>query len=220
MCASVMQAQGAKSKFGDFQFKARTGVDLDERIIFPLQPMALGRLDDTGQREAVSAQFGLVPEWVDDAKGGPKFGRYCYNARRETVFEKPSFRQAILKRRGVVPVTAFYEFPDKEVPLRHRYRISRQDGQAFWLAALWESNERYSLLSCSILTGEPMSLVADFHSRSPLILDDTQLQAWLNPALSEREAIAALLGTHGSEGFQLDKEAWAGKQDHGQGDLF
>jgi putative SOS response-associated peptidase YedK len=220
MCASAMQAQGAKSLLGDFQFKARTGVDMDERVIFPLQPMALGRLGADGQREAVSAQFGLVPEWVDDAKGGPKFGRYCYNARRETVFEKPSFRQAILKRRGVVPVTAFFEFPDKEMPLRHRYRISRADGQAFWLAALWERNERYGLTSCSILTGEPMSLVADFHSRSPLILDGAQVAPWLDPALSARQAIEALLGTHGSEGFQLEKEAWAGKRDLGQGDLF
>jgi putative SOS response-associated peptidase YedK len=213
MCASTMQGQAAKTKFGDFKFKARTQGDFDEKIIYPLQSMAFGRLSpETGEREFVKGQFGLVPDWVTDAKGGTKFGRYCYNARSESVFEKPSFRKAILHKRAVIPVLAFYEFPDKEVPLKHRYRILRTDSKAMWLAGIWERNEAYGLESCSILTSEPMSLVSEFHSRSPIILDDTQLDAWLNPNVYKKEPIEVFLKPHLSDGYSLESELWNPKK--------
>jgi putative SOS response-associated peptidase YedK len=217
MCASAMQAQGAKSKMFLSGFRSRNLAD-DERIIFPLQPMAFGRLSPTGEREVVQGQFGLVPEWVTEARGGSKFGRNCYNARTETVFEKPSFKTAILKRRAVVPVECFYEFPDKEVPLRHRFKVQARDGQAFWLAAIWERNAALNLESVAILTGEPMDLVAPFHSRSPLILDETELEAWLDPKRQDPVNLVQAFKVHASDSFEVVKEAWG--KDIKQGELF
>jgi putative SOS response-associated peptidase YedK len=216
MCASAMQAQAAKNKMWEFTVKVRTQMDgEDHRIIYPLQPMAFGRLDPSGDKEALVGQFGLVPEWVTDAKGGPKYGRHCYNARKETIFEKPSFRTAILMRRAVVPVTSFFEFPDKEVPLKHRYKISRKDGQAFWLAAIWEHNHRYNLDSVSVITTTPMNLVEKFHSRSPVILADDQVDSWLNT--DDRTRIDSLLDPVASGDFALETEDWNRKR---QPDLF
>jgi putative SOS response-associated peptidase YedK len=203
-----MQGQAAKTKFGDFHFKGRVQGGFDEKAIFPLQPIAFGRLSASGEREFLHGQFGLVPEWVKDAKGGPKFGRYCYNARSESVFEKPSFKRAILQRRAVIPVACFYEFPDKETPLTHRYRIQRADKRAFWLAALWEQHPAYGLQSCSILTTQPMDLLAPVHSRSPVILDDEQLDDWLDPSRKQRNAVEGFLKPHGSEGFEMVGEQW------------
>jgi putative SOS response-associated peptidase YedK len=171
-----------KNKMCEFKVKVRTQMDrVDHRVIYPLQPMAFARLDASGGMEALEGQFGLVPEWVTDAKGGTKFGRYCYNARKETIFDKPSFRSAILKRRALVPVTSFFEFPDREMPLRHRYKIARKDGAAFWLAAIWEHNQRYNLHSVSVITTTPMSLVEKFHSRSPVVLADDHSPRGLCP---------------------------------------
>src|SRR5271154_2916962 len=103
MCASTMQAQAAKSKFGFADFEVRVQMDSRERVVFPLQSIVFGRIHAAGgKREAISGQFGLVPDWVGSGRGGAKFGRHCYNARTESVFEKPSFRKAILSRRAVV----------------------------------------------------------------------------------------------------------------------
>src|SRR4051812_10063569 len=96
MCASAMQNQKVKSLFGRLNFQTRVQMDLLEKAVYPLQELVVGRTDPaTGNRETLPAQFGLVPDWVDDERGGSKYGRHCYNARTETVFEKPSFRQAI-----------------------------------------------------------------------------------------------------------------------------
>jgi putative SOS response-associated peptidase YedK len=194
-------------------------MDGAERVIFPLQELAFGRADPGGGGlQAVPGQFGLVPDWVDAARGGARYGRHCYNARTETVFEKPSFRRAILERRAVVPVDCFYEFPDKEAPLRHRFKVRSRSGGAFWLAAVWERNRALGLDSVAVLTTEAMDLVAPFHSRSPVILDNAELGAWLDPALRDPAAIARRFAPHASEGFEVDKEPWG--RPRTQGDLF
>ena len=207
-----MQNQAARTALGDFGFAGKLPTDNLEKIVFPLQNMAVGLVHDgSGERLAVNAQFGLVPHWVKDDKGGPRYGRYCYNARSETVFEKPSFRQAILQRRAVLPVSSFYEFPDKEEPLQHRFRIHQQDDEPFWLAGLWEYHRDYELTSFSILTTGPMKLLADFHSRSPLVLDDHQIDGWLDPGMKKPDAIAGFFKVHDSNVFQLEKQAWSKK---------
>ena len=216
MCASAMQNQAAVSKLGAFKFRTRIQPDVAAPgVVYPLKSMVFGRLAPGGGREGALGSFGLVPEWVTDAQGGLKFGRRCYNARKETIFEKPSFRSAIFRRRAVVPVSAFFEFPDREAPLRHRYKISRRDGGAFWLAAIWERHPGYGLESVAVITTTPMGLVADFHSRSPVILDDERMAAWLET--SSRPELEGFLVPHESSDYVLEAEPWG---DHRQGELF
>jgi putative SOS response-associated peptidase YedK len=209
MCYSAMQAQAAKNDLMGLRFYARVQIDYGETMIFPLGKMAFGRLSpEDGAREALLGQFGLVPPWIADDKDGPKFGRNCYNARSETLFEKPSFKESIRLHRAVIPATAFFEFPDHEKPVKHRYKVTRRDKGSFWFAGLWAYNKKYDLTSCSIITTEPMDLVSKFHSRSPVILDESQLEAWLDPALKDKGGIEPFLRPHSSEGFELEIEDW------------
>jgi len=218
MCYAAMQAQSAKSHLGLLGYYIQ---DFEgERMVYPLQPMLFGRIHpQSGQREALLGQYGLLPPWVDDAKGGPKFGRFCYNARSESIFEKPSFRDAILRQRALIPVEAFFEFPDNEKPLRHRYKVRRQDNEAFFFAGLWSYHPGYKAFSCSVVTTEPMALFKGTHSRSPVILNGAQAHAWMDPAMTEPKKIAALMKTAASELFVLDVEEWAGKDKGGQEEL-
>jgi putative SOS response-associated peptidase YedK len=90
-------------------------------------PMILGE-------EAIKACFGLIPHWAKDSK----LSRSTYNARSETVAEKPSFRQAW--KRGqfcLVPMQAFFE-PNYESGAAIRWRIAQGDGQPFAAAGLWD----------------------------------------------------------------------------------
>lgn len=58
----------------------------------------------TALREAVMLRWGLIPFWAKDLA----IGNTMINARAETVAEKPSFRQAFLKRRCLIPADGFF----------------------------------------------------------------------------------------------------------------
>ncbi|MFK7966720.1 MAG: SOS response-associated peptidase [Burkholderiaceae bacterium] len=92
--------------------------------------------DDSGRfSETVAACFGLIPSWSRDGKNY----RFCYNARSETVAEKPSFRTAWRKRqRCIIPVDAFFE-PNYESGRAVRWRISSADDRPLALAGIWEA---------------------------------------------------------------------------------
>ncbi|MCA9052169.1 MAG: SOS response-associated peptidase family protein [Planctomycetaceae bacterium] len=92
----------------------------------------------TGEAEVTVACFGLIPFWSKDGRNY----RHCYNARSETVAEKPSFRQAW--KRGqfcIVPADAFFE-PNYESGRPVRWRIERADGRPLALAGIWDAWRR------------------------------------------------------------------------------
>ena len=85
--------------------------------------------------QAVAACFGLIPSWSRDGKNF----RFCYNARSETVADKPSFRHAWRQgQRCVIPADAFFE-PNYESGRPVRWRISAADDTPLALAGIWEA---------------------------------------------------------------------------------
>tara|TARA_R110000850_G_scaffold274404_1_gene411851 strand:+ start:229 stop:855 length:627 start_codon:yes stop_codon:yes gene_type:complete len=90
--------------------------------------------DPDNDFELLPGIFGLLPAWAKDQK----LARHTYNARTETVAEKPSFRHAWRRAQHcIVPAAAIYE-PDwrsgKAVPTR----FTRADGGMMCIAGLWE----------------------------------------------------------------------------------
>lgn len=132
-----------------------------------------------------AAMFGLVPHWADPAK----LARMTYNARAETVAQKPSYRNAWRQRQFcVVPTEAIYE-PCHESGRAVRWRIERADGGLLWVAGIWDQrvrDEGPARWSFSMLTvnadGHPV--MGRFHrpgeeKRSVVMLDEAQLDPWL-----------------------------------------
>jgi putative SOS response-associated peptidase YedK len=143
--------------------------------------------------EWLAGMFGLVPHWGDPKK----LSRMTYNARCETVAEKPAFRNAWKHRQlALIPVESFYE-PCYETGKPIRWRIGRADGEPFALAGIWErrlGDEGPAHWSFSMLTvnadGHP--LMQRFHKptdekRSVVVLDPEDYEGWLN-ARTEAEA--------------------------------
>jgi putative SOS response-associated peptidase YedK len=147
----------------------------------PILRLAAG--SDT-QLSCAMARFGLIPAWAEDAK----IGRHTYNARSETVAEKPSFKQAW--RQGqfcLVPMRSFYE-PNYESGKPVRWRIARSDEAIFTAAGIWDvwQHQGEPVLSFSLLTihadGHP--LMGRFHrpgdeKRSLVIIPKQRHLAWL-----------------------------------------
>lgn len=136
-------------------------------------------------RQWVPATFGLVPGWATDAK----ITRSTYNARSETVADKPSFRHAW--KRGqlcIIPAEVIYG-PCYESGKAERWGIRRADGKLMGIAGLWErkfGESGQSSWSMTMLTinadGHP--LMQRFHKpgdekRSVVILPDEAWGDWL-----------------------------------------
>jgi putative SOS response-associated peptidase YedK len=154
-------------------------------------------------RELRLLRWGLVPSWAKDEAIGHKL----INARAETAAEKPSFRQAMSRRRCLVPASGFYEWqagPGGKQP----YYITVEGG-LFAMAGLWESwggaaagrgdgvdgqrgsaDSALRLDTFTILTVEPNALMAPIHNRMPAILRPVDEAAWLDPAVGALEAAA------------------------------
>lgn len=91
--------------------------------------------DAVPEREALTGLFGMVPHWAKDISGT----RYTYNARTETVAEKPSYRDAWRKAQHcIIPAMAFFE-PDWRSGRAVPAMIERADGQPMGIAGLWSS---------------------------------------------------------------------------------
>lgn len=146
--------------------------------------------DAVPPREALVGLFGMVPHWA----GEVAFGRRTYNARSETVAEKPSFRDAWRNgQRCVVPVEHIYE-PDWRGGSAVPTRIQRKDGLPMGIAGLWTSNRKAKdeeVLSFTMLTvnAEDHQVFKHFHKpedekRMVVILHEHQYDEWLNAPLA------------------------------------
>lgn len=137
-------------------------------------------LTDAGWK---TMQWGLVPPWSADGLNQGKL----INARSETVFEKPSFRDAVRRRRCLVPADSFYEWRREPGGRKIPYRIFPTGGGLFTMAGIWETwhGEKNTF---SILTTSANEDVATLHDRMPVILRDAQSRKkWLDPETSEKE---------------------------------
>jgi putative SOS response-associated peptidase YedK len=122
----------------------------------------------------------LVPSWwKKELRELPTL----FNAKGETLAEKPMFRSAFQSRRCLVPASYFYEW-SKGAGGKQKLRISRRDAQPLALAGLWEEwrqPDGTPLRSCTIVTTSPNAVMAQVHTRMPVILGPEGWAEWLSP---------------------------------------
>lgn len=139
-------------------------------------------------------RWGLVPSWSRD----PTIGQRMINARAETLSEKPSFRNALRRRRCILPADGFYEWQGEAGgKTRTPYHITLIDGRPFALAGLWEvwrdPGGGEPLRTCTIITTTPNELMRPIHNRMPVILDASAARQWLVPGEVEPGSLQPLL---------------------------
>lgn len=140
----------------------------------------------TSSLEILPGLFGLIPHWARDLK----LARSTYNARSETVAQKPSFRDAWRKAHHcIVPAEAIFE-PDWRSGKAVATRISRADGEPMGIAGLWSwwrppSGEPIWSFTMLTVNADAHALMREFHKpgdekRMPVILPHGAYQAWLD----------------------------------------
>ncbi len=157
-----------------------------------------------GAREASLAHWGLIPAWAED----PKIGNRMANARAESLDEKASFRTAWRSRRGLVVADGFYEWRAMPGTKRKQpYFVHLEDDEPFAFGALWETwrprgDARAEwVVSCSIITTEPNSLLAGIHDRMPVIIARRDWARWLGDSNGATPP-SDLLGSYPAEGMR------------------
>jgi len=134
---------------------------------------------DTNQREVALLRWGLVPFWAKDAK----IGLNTINARAEEAAAKPAFREALKKRRCLVPADAFYEWQRLDSKKKRPFAVALKSGEPYAFAGLWESwNSTVgdALETFTILTTDPNELMSPIHNRMPVIVEPQNYERWLD----------------------------------------
>lgn len=137
---------------------------------------------DGVSRRLGAYRWGLVPSWAKD----PSTGQRAFNARAESVREKPMFRSALAKRRCLVPADAFYEWQrlgSGTGARKQPWCFRAADGSMLAFAGLWEvwrpRPDEPWIPSCTIITTEANDLMAPIHDRMPVVLAEDDYEAWL-----------------------------------------
>jgi len=190
MC-SHFQAVKERERYAK-HFGVEPPVDMGKHDVWPGYPATFIRSPkeaDVGDeavpdREALAGLFGLIPHWATDAN----IGRQTYNARSETVAQKPSFRDAWKQAQHcIIPVDAIFE-PDWRSGKAIATRISCIDGDPLGIAGLWSSwkSAKGIVHSFTMLTinAQGHDLMSQFHKpvdekRMLVILPADSYDSWL-----------------------------------------
>jgi putative SOS response-associated peptidase YedK len=158
--------------------------------ISPTQPIPVVILEN-GFRHFRLMRWGLLPAWVKD----PRQFTLLINARSETVLEKPAFKNAIKRRRCLIPADGYYEWQASERRKRPHF-IHRRDGQPIGLAGLaetWIGPNGEELDTVAIVTAPASADLSVLHDRVPVTIAPDDFERWLDCRDDSVENVMALL---------------------------
>lgn len=137
--------------------------------------------------------WGLIPFWTKNEKSAEEIKLMTLNARADTIFEKPSFREPIMKKRCIVPSTGYFEWRHegtKKIP----YYIYLKDESIFSMAGIYdrwldkETGEEYDTFSIITTDANPLTdYIHNTKHRMPAILSKEDEKKWLDSSISKTD---------------------------------
>lgn len=158
--------------------------------VAPTQPVPVVILDQ-GARHFRLMRWGLIPSWVKD----PRKFTLLINARSEGIQEKPAFKNAIRRRRCLVPADGYYEWHVSEGRKRP-YFIYRADRRPIGLAGLaetWVGPNGEEVDTVAIVTAAASPDLAVLHHRVPVTIAEDAFDRWLDCSSDSAEGVMDLL---------------------------
>lgn len=172
-------------------FKYREQPNFPPRYnVAPTQPIPIVRLYE-GERQFALVRWGLIPAWVKD----PKTFSLILQARSDSVVDKPSFRNAMKRRRCLIPADGFYEWNEATNP-RRPYIVRPRDGKPVAFAGLWEAwtgPNGEEMETAAVITCEANRMLAPIHHRMPVVISPEAFDFWLDPKVDAQTAAALLV---------------------------
>ncbi|MDH5259005.1 MAG: SOS response-associated peptidase [Gammaproteobacteria bacterium] len=119
-------------------------------------------------------RWGILPAWAKP----DKFSRPLINARSETVWEKPSFKNLIKNQRVIIPINGFYEW-QRDKNTKTAFHIHATDKPALALGGLYQISKEGNL-QCCVVTTAANETMSPIHDRMPVILSEDSMSDWLH----------------------------------------
>lgn len=186
-------------------FDAETPIEFPT-ISYNIAPTQVGpilverEVDSVPTRELHPARFGLIPQWAKEVQTP------LFNARIETVLEKPSFKDSALRKRCVVPASGYFEWDSEKQP---HYVFA--DSLIFFagIYSFWRDPAKQPtdpsrwVLSFSILTKPASPSLSWVHERSPVFLSEDGVEAWIAPDYETTPDLLSAIGAESDEVAQF-----------------
>jgi putative SOS response-associated peptidase YedK len=182
--------------------------------VAPTQPIPIVRLID-GKPSFALMRWGLLPSWVKDPRTFP----LLINARGESAIDKPAFRNAMRRRRCLIPTDGFYEWQagGKAGAANQPYFVRARrdaDGSAPPLAfaglyETWTGPNGEELDTAAIITTTANKTLSAIHQRMPVFVPPEAFGSWLDCTNVEAEEAAALLKPAGEDFLEVHEVSTA-----------
>jgi putative SOS response-associated peptidase YedK len=156
-----------------------------------------------GNTKGIGMRWGLVPAWSKEIN--PKFA--TFNARSESMAEKPSFRTAWKKSQTcLIPALGYYEWKGPKGE-KQPYFIRMANQEPLVMAGLWDYYQHgdQGLFSCTIITQPAEGSLTEVHSRMPVMVARYHAEAWLDDGANRFNLIAKQQHTDRLEFYPVDK---------------
>lgn len=128
------------------------------------------------QPQLSTATWGIMPNWADPQT----FKRPLTNARAETIWQKPSFKQLIRTHRCIIPANGFYEWK-REGGEKTPYYIHAKTDPAMAFAGIYQTGTSGEI-QCCVITTQANAAIQEIHHRMPVMLGTNELNDWLSSA--------------------------------------
>jgi putative SOS response-associated peptidase YedK len=158
--------------------------------VAPTQPVPVVLLENGGRHFRLM-RWGLIPAWTKD----PRKISLMFNARSETVQDRPAFKYAMKRRRCLIPADGYYEWQDAGGRKRP-YFVYRRDRRPVGFAALaetWIGPNGEEMDSVAIVTAPASPDLAVLHRRVPVTIRPEDFERWLDCRAKDVETVTALL---------------------------
>lgn len=145
-----------------------------------------------GKRHLKKLKWGFLPHYAK---------KPIINARSETVFEKPLFRDAAIRRRCLVPANGYFEWENmggKKV----KREISGRYGEILSFGGIYEEFEDKNgmiQLCFTILTRDAACGISHVHNRMPVIIQKDNEDKWLDDEGTDIRVLKSLLAQYDSK---------------------
>ena len=144
---------------------------LQAKDICPTEIAPVLAASNTGSHLCCRMQrWGFLGQFSGSGHAGKKL---VFNARCETVTEKPMFSAAVANRRAVIPATWFYEWNHE----KEKNIFSRRGGEVLFMAGFYDrypDGEHFV-----ILTTQANESMRPVHDRMPLVLEEEDIRPWI-----------------------------------------
>lgn len=144
-------------------------------------------------RDLQKMKWGFMAPWMKDFKDMYKYK--MFNARADGIFEKRTWKSAILHNRCLVPSNGFYEWKATDDG-KQPFFIRPKDQELFAFAGVysyWKDAEGLEWGTYSIVTTEPNREMSKIHNRQPVMLKPKEHDLWLEPSNDDQKLLKSMM---------------------------